>query len=92
MQVQLPPAVTVESENEENITISMSPTEGLALNEVPLNKGALETELARKLKNTGISYVLIRADERIPHGDVDDILKLTKRLRVKRVAFATVPR
>jgi biopolymer transport protein ExbD len=92
MPVTLPAAATTESEDQENLTISMSPTEGLALNEVPLSKGALEDELRRKMKKTGISYVLIRADERVPHGDVDDILKMAKRLNVRRISFATVPK
>ena len=92
MPVNLPQAVTTESEDQENLTISMSPTEGIALNEVPLSKAALEAELRKKMKKTGISYVLIRADERVTHGDVDDVLKITKKVNARRVSFATLPR
>jgi len=92
MPVAVPAAVTSQSESQENITISMSPKEGFALNEVPLAKAALATELKRLIKKTGIKYVLIRADERMPHGDVDEILTMSKRAGAGRIAFATVPK
>lgn len=90
--VAVPAAVTSQSETRENITISMSPKEGYALNEVPLSKAALATELRRHIRKTGIKYVLIRADERVPHGEVDQILKISKRAGAGRIAFATVPK
>ena len=90
--VNVPAAVTSQSETRENITISLSPKEGYALNEVPLSQAALATELRRMIKKTGITYVLIRADERVPAGQVEELLKLSKRSGASRVAFATVPK
>jgi biopolymer transport protein ExbD len=92
MPVSVPAAVTSQSESQENVTISLSPTDGYALNEVPLSKAALATELRRHIKKSGITYVLIRADERTPHGEVDEILKMSKRAGAGRIAFATVPK
>jgi biopolymer transport protein TolR len=92
LPVELPKAVTMESEDQENLTISMSPTEGYALNEVPLRKEALENELKRAMKKSGIKYVLIRADESVAHGDVDDVMKMARRQKAQRISFATLPK
>jgi biopolymer transport protein ExbD len=92
MGVKLPEAVTTKTESQENITISISPDEGYAINEIPISKDALAVELSRQIKKSGISYVLIRADERVPHGEVEDLMKLSKQLRIRRIAFATIPK
>jgi biopolymer transport protein ExbD len=89
--VVLPQAVSSATESQENITISISP-EGYALNEIPLKKPALETEMRRAVNETGIRFLLIRADERIPHGDIEDIMKIGRAVGMKRIAFATVPK
>ncbi len=92
ISVTVPAAVTSQSETRENITISLSPKEGFALNEVPLSKSALATELRRLIKKSGINYVLIRADERVPAGQVEELMKISKSAGAGRVAFATVPK
>jgi biopolymer transport protein ExbD len=92
LNVTLPTAVTSKSEREENITITISPTEGFAVNEIPLKREALEMELVRHIQKSGITYVLIRSDERVPFGEVQEMLKTCKRLGARRIAFATVPK
>jgi biopolymer transport protein ExbD len=92
LAVALPRASTAQSEDRENITISISPEEGWAVNEIPIKKEALYQELRRQLKMSGFDFVLIRADERVPHGEVQEVMKICKKARVKRVAFATDPR
>jgi biopolymer transport protein ExbD len=92
MNVALPRASTAEAEDRENITVSISPSEGFAVNEVVVSKEGLYKELRRQLESSGFSFVLIRADETVPHGEVQDVMKICKRARVRRVAFATDPR
>ena len=90
--VQLPKAVSSETEHEENISITISPEEGFVVNEEPVDKKNLKMAMRTILKNTGISFVLIRADERVPHGEVEDVLKMAKQVGVKRIAFGTQPK
>lgn len=92
MNVALPRASTAEAEDRENITVSISPTEGFAVNEFPVSKQNLYQELRKQLKASGFSFVLIRADEGVPHGEVQDVLKICKKAKVGRIAFATDPR
>ncbi len=90
--VTVPQAVTSRAESDENLTISMSPVGGYAINEIPIKKEAIANEIRREIKTTGIRYVLIRADERTPHGEVERIMKISKRAGASRIAFATVPK
>ncbi|OVE78193.1 hypothetical protein BVX98_00995 [bacterium F11] len=90
--VLLPKAVTSETESEENITISISPSEGYAINEVPIDKNHLAFNLESVVKRSGLTYVLIRADQRVPHGEVEDIMKMSRKVGIKRISFATVPK
>jgi biopolymer transport protein ExbD len=92
MPVALPQAVTAQTEATSNITVSISPNEGYAINEIPLDKRALQAELKKLLAKSDSRFILIRADERVPHGDIEDLLKLGKRLGASRIAFATVPK
>src|SRR4051794_17410216 len=56
MPVGLPKAVTAQSESQENITISISPTDGYAINEIPIKRAALSLELRRYLKKANLKY------------------------------------
>ncbi len=90
--VQLPEAVTSQAENRENITISVSPEEGYAINEASVSRAELSARLELAVKETGFSFLLIRADERVPHGEVEFIMRVGKKIGFKRIAFATVPK
>jgi biopolymer transport protein ExbD len=92
MDVHLPQASTSETEDKENITISLSPKEGWAINEIPVAREALYPELRRHLKSSGFSLVLIRADESVSNGEVQDVMKICKKAKVGRIAFATDPK
>jgi biopolymer transport protein ExbD len=91
VDVRLPRASTSETEAKENITISLSPSEGWSVNEVPVERQALYHELQHRLKTSGFTLVLIRADEDTPHGEVEDVMKICKKAKVPRIAFATNP-
>ena len=90
--VRLPQVVASESENQSNITVSISAEDGFAINEDFVPKKELSRELKKLMKSSGISFLLIRADERVPYGEVKDVLKIGKNLGVKRIAFATTPK
>jgi biopolymer transport protein ExbD len=92
MTVSLPKASSSETEAKENISISISPEEGFAINENAVAKENLYRELRRQIRASGFTFVLIRADERVPHGEVEDVMKICKRAKVKRISFATTPK
>lgn len=92
LPVQLPQAVTSKAENRENITVSISPDQGYAINENPVRRSELASKLADVIKETKFSFLLIRADERVPYGEVEFVMKIGKQVGMKRIAFATEPK
>ncbi len=92
MPVSLPQARSAESEDQKNITVSMSADGRIEVNEVAVELEKLREELSFQMKKTGFSFVLIRADERVLNGDVQEVMRAAKQAKVGRVAFATTPR
>jgi biopolymer transport protein ExbD len=92
LPVRLPEAGAAKSEDARNITVSVSPETGVAVNETPVALDNLGRELKNRIDETGFDFVLVRADERVPSGEVQDVLRLAKRAGAKRIAFAATPR
>jgi len=86
--VKLPKAVTAESK-EKNISISLSPTGDLAVNEATVNWNTLAPELQKELANKKDFLVIIRADEKVPYGQVEQVMDLAKKAGAQRIAIAT---
>lgn len=90
--VQLPQATSSSSEDQKNITVSIASDRTFSVNETSIDKKVLTHEIETQMKESDISFLLIRADEAVPHGDVEDIMKIGKKLGFKRIAFATNPK
>lgn len=92
MPVSLPQARSAESEDQKNITVSMAADGRIEVNEVPVQLQGLREEINKQMDKTGFSFVLIRADERVLNGDIQDVMRAAKQANVSRVAFATTTR
>ncbi len=90
--VDLPKASSAAAEDQKNITVSVAPGESYSVNETAVQKSGLAQELQKQMKNSSISFLLIRADERASHGEVEDVMKIGKKLGFQRIAFATYPK
>lgn len=92
LPVSLPKAVSSETEASGNITVSISPDLGFAVNEVPVLRANLIKEMKRAIRNSNNRVLLIRADERVPSGEVEDVMKISRKMKIRRIAFATLPK
>ena len=92
MPVSLPQARAAESEDQKNITVSLASDGRIEVNEVPVEMNGLRQEIMNQMDKTGFSFVLIRADERVLNGEVQDVMRAAKQANVSRVAFATTPK
>ncbi len=90
--VELPKASSSAAEDQKNITVSVAPGESYSINENIVPKSDLPQELQKQMKESSISFLLIRADERASHGEVQDVMKIGKKLGFQRIAFATHPK
>lgn len=90
--VELPKASSASAEDQKNITVSVAPGDVYSINETEVDKKMLSQELQKQMKESNISFLLIRADERSAHGEVQDLMKIGKKLGFQRIAFATYPK
>lgn len=87
-EVKLPKAVTAESK-ERNISISVSLKGELAINEKRVDLNTLIPELQSELKDKKDFLVIIRADQGVNYGLVEQVMDLAKKGGAQRIAIAT---
>jgi len=92
LQVDLPKAATVEAKSEDNITITLDDAGQMALNKdmVPLAK--MESALKSILIKHPDRLVLIRADKKVLHQQILEVLNIAKKSGAKKIAIATLQR
>lgn len=87
-EVKLPKAVTAESK-EKNITISLSIKGDLAVNEANVNMDTLAGQVRKELKDKKNFLVIIRADQGVAYGMVEQVMEEAKKAGASRIAIAT---
>ncbi len=87
-EVKLPKAVTAESK-EKNISVSLSVKGQMAVNEATVNETTLIPALQKELRDKSDFLVIIRADQGVAYGKVEQVMELTKQAGAKRIAIAT---
>ena len=86
--VTLPKAVTSESK-EKNISISVSLKGDLAVNETTVNMATLGGALKKELAGKKGFLVIIRADQGVAYGQVQQVMDVAKQVGAQRIAIAT---
>jgi len=89
-EVKLPKAVTAESK-EKNISVSVGLKGQLAVNEHQVTMDTLIGVLQKELRDPakkGI-LVIIRADQGVAYGQVEQAMELSKKAGATRIAIAT---
>lgn len=90
LSVTLPKAATDESKNEEYVTITIDKKGDTSINEKQVfTPKELEQVLARKLMATADKVVIIKADLEAEHGAVIDVMDAAKKVKPKKIFFAT---
>lgn len=92
MEVDLPKAATVEAKSEDNITITLDPSGQTALNKDLLSISKLESALKGIVTKHPDRLVLIRADKKVFHQQILEILNIAKKCGARKVAIATIQR
>jgi biopolymer transport protein TolR len=91
LPVNLPEAQTRESEDERNLSITLSSTGELAIDDARVAPEALEGALRAKLAERENERVLVvvRADTYAPYAAVREILEKARAAGARRLAIAT---
>lgn len=90
--VNVPAAHSGKYEEHKNVSVTLSPEDGISVNETRVSLSELGAELKKQIKDTGFDAVLIRADERVGSGEVQDVMRIAKNAGAGRIAFATRPK
>jgi biopolymer transport protein ExbD len=91
LPVNLPQAQTRESEDERNLSITLSSSGELALDETRVTKETLTAAIHDRLQQKGNDNVLVvvRADEDAPYSVVKELLEDARQAGAARIALAT---
>jgi biopolymer transport protein TolR len=90
MEVDLPGAQSRAGDDDERISITLSSSGELAIDEDYVTMEALLSELRKKLSEAGDNVlVVVRADQATPYPVVEHVLEQTRGAGAKRVAIAT---
>ena len=89
LPVDLPQAQSAQAQPSDLPTVTVTRDERvfLAGAEVPVEELAVLLQAA--LEATGLTTVVLRADETVPHGFVVEVMDLIKRAGAQRIAIAT---
>lgn len=87
-EVKLPKALTAESK-EKNITISLSVKGEIAVNEANVTMEQLAGAVRKELSDKKNFLVIIRADQGVAYGKVEDVMGEAKKAGASRIAIAT---
>ena len=90
LEVVLPKAKTNESQNEDHVTVTIDKDANISVNEQEVFTPAeFQAVLARKLAAVDEKVVIIKADLAVDHGTVIDAMDTAKRVKPKKIYFAT---
>lgn len=92
LQVNLPKTTTKEGEEEENITLTITPDGKMAVNQDEVTQDTLASVLKKKLAKSENKRVILRADAQSAHGDLLFAMKIAKDLGAKSMSIATEPK
>ena len=91
LPVNLPAAHTREAEDERNVSITLSSSGHVAVDEEVVERSGLRALLAQRLRAAGNANVLVvvRADSGAPYSTVRELLADARAAGAKRLAIAT---
>ena len=90
LSVTLPKAATDEAKNEDYVAITIDKEGDMSVNEKQVKTPKeLEYWLKIKLSKTDDKVVVIKADKEIDHGTVIDAMDVAKKVKPKKIYFAT---
>jgi len=91
-QLVLPAAASVSLNDQNSMKISIFTDGTLAVNANVVDESEMGGAILNEIGRTRSPWVIVRADSKVRHGRVMEIVRLAKRSGVERVAFAITPK
>ncbi len=91
LPVNLPQATTAQTQDGEQINVTMRADGTIALNRQPISLDKIEFRVQQLVETGGETLVLINADSQVSHGKVVQIMDLLRQVEGVRLAIAVEP-
>ena len=89
IKIKLPEAATSEIQPEEKLVLSISKNNKLYLNDRRVKSDTLVDEIKKTLANRRDKLIILKADKKVAHGVVVDVLDKAKIAGANKLAIAT---
>lgn len=89
LPVNLPKAATSQMQKTEQITVTIDEAGKIFLNREPIEVNALEKAVRQLVLPNQTSIVTLKADEKVEHGDVVQVMDKLRRIDEVKLAIAT---
>ena len=77
--------------DKKDVTIVIGSDNSYAINQQPVSRSQLMDRLREEAQTDGSRLVIIRADQKVSHGSVVEVMDFAKRAGLHRLAIATDP-
>jgi biopolymer transport protein ExbD len=91
IKLELPKAKHADVVRQKPVVIYIDPEGAIFLNDEPVRISLLEAALADKLEGSEEKTVVLKADSRVSHGRVVEVMDLVKGAGAKRLVVSTRP-
>ena len=91
IKLELPKAQNADEVRQEPVVVYVDKDGNLFLNDEPLDAGLLAAALKDKLLESDEKAVILKADSRVTHGDVVEIMDIVKGAGARRLVVSTQP-
>ena len=91
IKLELPKAQNADEVRQEPVVVYVDKDGNLFLNDEPLDAGLLAAALKDKLLESDDKAVILKADSRVTHGDVVEIMDIVKGAGARRLVVSTQP-
>ena len=91
IKLELPKAKNADAVRKEPLTVFIDAAGNVFLNDEPLDVGMLSAALKNKLQENEDKAVILKADSRVSHGHVVQVMDIVKGAGARRLVVSTQP-
>ena len=92
IKIDLPQAVTTEKIEKREIFVSISKEGNIFYKEKPVSLNGFEKMLSKKVRKNGEIILVIKGDAEAKHGRIVQVMDISRKVGVEKIAIATMPK
>lgn len=89
IKLELPTAKNADVVRQKSLVLYIDNNGKLFLNDEPLEVGLLKEALSQKMDSSGEQSVILKADARVSHGSVIEVMDILKGMGIQKMIIST---